>query len=176
MRVLAGLKILACLFVFSLALAPADAQTPAQASEAKALAGEHPAAWYKRAAALFQSGKKDDATFVFYLGQLRYRAHLSARSRELRPDGDPALFASLSETIGRPINEHAFGDLPALGRVVDGVLAFDRANPDRFTPPSQYPRAWSGVRNGLAQMKAQLLSQADKIRAQRRRNGLENRT
>lgn len=155
--------------------APASAQTAAQSTEVKSLAGQHPAAYYKRAGELFGAGRRDDAVFVFYLGQLRYRAHLSARAGELKPDGDPALFASLSETIGRPVNEYAFGDIPALARTLDAVLAYDRSAPDRFTPPARYAQAYAGVRDGLARMRAQLQSQADQIRAQRRSNGLENR-
>ncbi len=145
--------------------------TPA---EVAALAGQHPAEYYRRAARLFGSDRKDDAIFVFYLGQLRYRVHLSAR-RELKPDGDPALFASLSEVVGRPLNEYAFGDIPALARTIDAVLAYDKANPDRFTPPASFPQAYAGVREGLGAMRTQMLADADKIRATRRRNGLENR-
>jgi len=153
----------------------ASAQTPvAVPAEVSSLAGLHPAEYYRRAAALFSGGKKDDAVFVFYLGQLRYRAHLAAR-RDLRPDGDPALFASLSEVVGRPLNEYAFGDIPALVRTLDAVLDYDRANPDRFTPPANFPQAYAGVRDGLAAMRTQMLADADKIRATRRSNGLENR-
>jgi len=143
-------------------------------ADVSALAGQHPAEYYRRAAALFKDGRKDDAVFVFYLGQLRYRAHLAAR-RDLKPDGDPALFASLSEVVGRPLNEYAFGDLPALGRIIEAVLAHDRDNPDPFTPPSQFPQAYAGVREGLAAMRGQLVTQADAIRAKRLQNGLENR-
>jgi hypothetical protein len=153
----------------------APAQTPdAAPAEVVALAGQHPAAYYQRAAQLFHTGRKDDAVFVFYLGQLRYRAHLSAR-RDLKPDGDPALFASLSEVVGRPLNEYAFGDIPALARTIEAVLAYDRANPDPFTPPANFPQAYAGVRDGLTAMRAQMLTDADKIRATRRSNGLENR-
>jgi hypothetical protein len=142
--------------------------------EASSLAAQHPAEYYKRASSLFGSGRKDDAVFIFYLGQLRYRAHLSAR-RDLKPDGDPALFGSLSEVVGRPLNEYAFGDLPALVAIIDAVLAFDVANPCRFTPPAQFPDVYVGVRDGLVKMKAQLVKDADQIRETRRKNGLENR-
>jgi hypothetical protein len=143
-------------------------------AEVAALAGQHPAAYYQRAAQLFGGDKKEEAVFIFYLGQLRYRAHLSAR-RDLKPDGDPALFASLSEVVGRPINQHAFGDIPALARTIDAVLAYDSANPDRFTPPESFPQAYAGVREGLVGMRAKILAEADQIRATRRSNGLENR-
>ena len=89
----------------------------------------------------------------------------------LPPSGDRALFASLSEVVGRPVNEYAFGDLPALARTVDAVLAWDLKNPDSYTPPAQFAAAHASVRSGLASMKAQLLAGADQIRAQRKRAG-----
>lgn len=161
----------------SLALAPlpAAAQSPAALSAATALRGEHPAGYYKKAGELFQAGQRDEAVFVFYLGQLRYRVHLQARNAELKPDGDPALFASLSEVVGRPLNEYAFGDIPMLAKTLDAVLAFDAKNPDTFTPPSKFAAAHQRTREGLSAMRAQLLQQADSIRAQRKKNGLENR-
>ena len=148
--------------------------TSAVPADVASLAGQHPAEYYRRAAQLFGSGKRDDAVFVFYLGQLRYRAHLSAR-RDLKPDGDPALFASLSEVVGRPLNEYAFGDIAVLARTIDAVLAYDRANPDRFTPPATFPQAHAGVRDGLTAMRSQMLADQDKIRATRASKGLENR-
>src|SRR5262245_1763464 len=65
----------------------------------------HPAAYYILASKLFAEGKKEEAVFWFYAGQLRYRFYLKAMPG-LDPSGDPALFASLSETVGRPLNEY----------------------------------------------------------------------
>jgi hypothetical protein len=157
-------------------LHPTFAQSPTALAIAGALAGNHPAAYYRRAAEIFQKGNKDDAVFIFYLGQLRYRAHLQARTGELKPDGDPALFASLSEVVGRPLNEYAFGDIPALAKTLDAVLAYDRKNPDTFTPPARYGAVYERTRAGLASMRTQLLQQADSIRAERKKNGLQNRS
>ena len=70
--------------------------TPEQLQEG--IEGRHPAAYYILAAKLFAGGKKDDAVFWFYLGQLRYRFHLAANP-ELDPPGDPALFASRLKAI-----------------------------------------------------------------------------
>ncbi len=142
--------------------------------DVSALAGQHPAEYYRRAAALFKDGRQDDAVFVFYLGQLRYRTHLKARPA-LKRDGDPALFASLSEVVGRPLNEYAFGDIPALARTIEAVLAYDAANPDGFTPPMQFHEAHAAVREGLSGLRRQILAEQDQIRAQRARNGLVNR-
>jgi len=167
--------------VFLAAVAPALSSVPVLALSAvvipaavQELAGEHPAEYYKRAAELFKDGKKEDAVFVFYLGQLRFRTHLLAK-RHLDPTGDPAIFASLSEVVGRPINQYAFGDMPALARTVDAVLAYDEANPDKFTSPAEFAGVHTSVRDGLSSMKAKMLAEADPIRAQRLKNGLENR-
>ncbi|WP_112663969.1 hypothetical protein [Microvirga flavescens] len=138
------------------------------------LESQHPAEYYIRAKSLFQAGRKDDAVFLFYLGQLRYRLYLIANPN-LPKDRDSALFSSLSETVGRPINEYAFGDIPALARTIQAVLAFDEARPDPFTAQSATPKQRQDTRTGLSEMRSTLLAQADAIRAQRTKNGLPNR-
>ena len=136
------------------------------------LEARHPAEYYQRSMSLFQAGRRDEAVFLFYLGQLRYRLYLTANPT-LPKDRDPALFASLSEVVGRPLNEYAFGDIPTLARIIDAVLAYDEAHPDRFT--SATPQQRHGVREGLKQMRSTILAKADDIRAQRVKNGLQNR-
>jgi hypothetical protein len=133
---------------------------------------EHPAAYYELAIQLFREGKEDEAVFWFYTGQIRYRARLATHP-ELRRDGEPALFGSLSEVVGRPINQHAFGDIPKLAETIDRALAWDAAHKDPFSPNGA---ARENVRAGLAEMKRQTLARADEIRATRVKNGLKNRT
>jgi len=158
-------------FSIGAAVAQSAVGVPAAAQE---LAGQHPAEYYKRAGELFKDGKKDDAVFIFYLGQLRYRTHLLAKGTS-DPTGDPAIFASLSQVAGKPINQYAFGDIPGLARTIDAVMAYDAANPDKFTSPTEFAKVHDDVRNGLIAMKAKMLSEADRIRAQRVKNGLDNR-
>jgi hypothetical protein len=153
---------------------PRIAMAQSAPSAAAALNGQHPAAYYRKAAEMFQSGQKDAAVFVFYLGQLRYRTHLKARP-ELKPDGDPALFGSLSEVVGKPLNEYAFGDLNRLDETLKAVLVYDRQNPDSFTSAAQFPDAYGQQREGMESMRRQIVARADDIRKQRTSNGLENR-
>ena len=155
----------------SVVIAQSPVGVPAAAQE---LAGGHPAEYYKRAALLFEDGKKDDAVFIFYLGQLRFRTHLLAH-RDLDPTGDPAIFNSLSSVVGPTINRYAFGDIPKLARTIDAVLAYDQEHPDTFTSPAEFAAAHGSVRDGLVAMKTDMLAQADSIRAKRLKNGLENR-
>jgi hypothetical protein len=143
-------------------------------ARAAGLNGQHPAAYYEAAAELFRDGRRDDATFLFYLGQLRYRTHLAARPNN-PADGDRALFASLQESFGRPVNEWAFGDIPALIRTLDAVLAYDARTPDQFTPPAAFPGPTRDIRAGLSSMRDDVARRAAEIRRERASNGLPNR-
>jgi hypothetical protein len=140
----------------------------------KGIEKRHPAAYYVLAQKLFEAGGRDEAVFWFYAGQLRYRFHLSA-SPDLPASGDPALFASLTEVIGRPINEFAFGDLPALEATLDKALAWDERADNGMTSKSAHAAEWKDVREGLGKMRDYIKANAEQIRAQRQQNGLENR-
>ena len=140
------------------------------AAHATPAATAHPAEMMQYAAQVFEQGGRQEAVFWFYLGQLRYRALLTANPG-LDPTGDPAVFSALMATLGPPINEWAFGDLDALVATLDQVLAFDRQNPDPSLPTTVVEE----IRAGLQGIRAQVIAEADQIRAQRSANGLGNR-
>lgn len=134
----------------------------------------HPAAYYILASKLFAEGKKDEAVFWFYAGQLRYRCYLKA-TPGLDPSGDPALFASLSETVGRPLNEYAFGDIPGLAKTIDAVLKWDEAHPNGFISKTAYAQPYAEIREGLVKLRDYALKNKEEIQRQRKANGLPNR-
>jgi hypothetical protein len=134
----------------------------------------HPATYYILASKLFRDGKADEAVFWFYLGQLRYRVHLTAR-KGLDPSDDPALFSSLSEVVGRPLNEYAFGDLSRLIQTIDEVLRWDASHPNGFTPKREFAAAHADIRAGLVRLQDHVRQNGDQIRKQRAANGLPNR-
>jgi hypothetical protein len=133
---------------------------------------KHPATYYQLAGKLFGDGKKDEAVFWFYLGQLRYRFHLAA-SKNLDPSGDPALFGSLSEVVGRPLNEYAFGDIPKLAGTIDKVLEWDTTHENGFTPKKGNEATLASIRDGLVEMKKTILKDQDQIKAMRKEHGLQ---
>lgn len=135
---------------------------------------QHPATFYVLAGKLFVAGKKQEAVFWFYLGQLRYRVYLAANKGN--PSGDPALFASLSEEVGRPINEYAFGDIPQLAKTIDAVIAWDRSHPNQLTPYDKYRSEYKEIVAGLVRLRDYILHNADSIRKTRAANHLENRS
>jgi hypothetical protein len=151
-----------------------DATNQSQSQSIEALAAgiehEHALAALELSKHLWEAGRKDDAIFFFYLGQLRYRAYLSAN-----PNGDPsggrALFDALMATMGPPINQYAFGDIHALVATIDRVIAWDDGHADDYAPR----KAREDVKAGLKKMRDDVVARQDEIRRTRSEKGLPNR-
>ena len=158
-------------FATSTPVANAQDETPAQLKQG--IEARHPADYYKLAAKLFQDGStKQEAVFWFYVGQLRYRYYLAANPN-LKPDGDPAVFASLSEVVGRPINEFAGGKPDLWIGEINHALDWDAAHENRFTSKNKSPDNYRQIRDGLIAMRDQLSAMKDKLPEIRRQNGLK---
>ncbi|MAW99846.1 MAG: hypothetical protein CMN72_09400 [Sphingomonas sp.] len=135
---------------------------------------QHPSAYFILARRAFEAGKKDAAVRWLYVGQLRWRVYLKANP-DLPPDGDPALFASMMETIGRPINEWAGGNVGQWTQSLQAALDWDAEHPNGFTPKSEHKAVYASVRSGLSDFIATLREQRDSIARSRAENGLTNR-
>ncbi len=162
---------LAMAFADAVPSANTEAESPAQLK--RDIEKAHPAQFYKLAAALFaDQSTKQEALFWFYVGQIRYRYHLAANP-DLPRDGDPALFASLSEVIGRPINEYAGGKPEVWMEEINHALEWDAAHDNGFTPKSKAPEKYGQIRAGLVSMRDQLNAMKDKLPEMRRQNGIK---
>ena len=118
------------------------------------------------------SATKQEAVFWFYVGQLRYRYYLAANP-DLPRDGDPAVFASLSEVIGRPINEYAGGKPDLWIAEINHALEWDAAHDNGFTPKSKSPDNYRQIRAGLVALRDHVVSIKDKLPEMRRQNGIK---
>ncbi|MFC5067969.1 hypothetical protein [Flaviflagellibacter deserti] len=146
-------------------------QTPVEIQAG--IEAKHPVAYLIVATKLFESSRKDEAVFWFYLGQLRYRTHLMARPK-LDPTGDAALFSSLFSSMGPAINRYAYADPGKLTKTIDRVLAWDDAHDDTFTSKKTYAAERESIRKGLIELREYNLAQAERINTMRSANGLEN--
>lgn len=75
------------------------------------------------------------------------------------------------ETVSRPVNEYAFGDVPRLAGIITQVLEWDSRHP----APSWTGAAREQARKGFEGLREQILLCAGDIRAGRRQHGLQNR-
>ena len=148
-----------------------DVQTIALDELLRIIPDQHPAFYYTLAARLFAVNRRDEAVFWFYAGQLRYRIRLSCHPN-LRPDIEPALFGSLQETVGRPLNEYAGADPAAWAAALERVLAWDLATRNGFEPKAACAAAIARQREGMGQLIARLRADPDAIRRLRAANGL----
>lgn len=159
--------LLACL------AAPALAQAPIDISGYPL--GAHPADDYATAVQVFNAGEPLEGACLFYRGQFRYRVHLTARP-EAVAEGEDALFGSLSETVGRPLNEWIGGDKDDWLAVLDCGLAWVDASDDPFTPRAEFPEAWAEQLAGFQELRDMVAAQSvEDLRAQREAAGLPNR-
>lgn len=135
----------------------------------------HPAEIYQIAARLVQvEGREDEAVKWFYIGQLRYRFHLRA-TQPPPHSNESVLFAALSETVGQPVNQYAFGDVDGLSTQIEEALTWDTAHDNRLTSKSRYPEALAAVRSELESFRHEMLARKVEIRRLRVENGLSNR-
>jgi len=134
-----------------------------------------PDAWddYRRAAELFNAGKRVQAGCVMYRGQFRARLLLLANPDQ-PPDGGPALFASLSETVARPINQWLGGDRDDWIAAMTCARKWAAENDDPDYPRRRYGKVHADVLAGLDALIASIPPRPT-LRAQRRAAGLPNR-
>ena len=145
-------------------------QTPEQII--KGIQGKHPATYYVLANKLFRTGKKDDALFWFYLGQLRYRFYLSVEWDNLPKSGGFALFSSLSEVVGRPINQYSGENFPKTIKTIDKVLKWDSENENNFTPKKGNEKKLKGIKDGLVKLRDYYSENQAELMEKRKKNGI----
>ena len=156
---------------FAQAAPPGD-QTPEQIKQG--IEARHPADYYRLAAKLFaDASTKQEALFWCYVGQLRYRYYLAVNPN-LKPDGDPALFASLSEVVGRPINEYAGGRPDLWIAEMNRALEWDAAHDNGFTPKTKSPEQYRQIRAGLVGLRDHIAAMKEKLPEIRRLNGIKD--
>jgi hypothetical protein len=135
---------------------------------------QHPSFYYILASRLFAANRKDEAVFWFYAGQLRYRIRLACHP-DLPPDTEPALLASLQEEVGRPINEYAGADPDAWAAAIARARDWDAQTRNGYEPKAPCQAQIADQRSGMGALIAQIRENKDRIRAERRVNGLPNR-
>ncbi len=166
------------IWIFGAALAlsacgNATANTANVATPDAAMAALPWAAFYQKANEEYAAGNRDEAVTLFYVGQLRGR--IVAACGNVPRDRDPALLASLNESVGRVMNEYAGGSPAGWAAAIDRALAYDVANPDPNAASAECRAERERQRTGLTELRDHILANVEQIREQRTANGLPNR-
>lgn len=88
-----------------------------------------PPVFYAMSGVLFEDGKKDEAAFWFYAGQLRARFDANRSA-----NGFGMVVDLLNNTYGTPINQYMFQNVVKLEELVPKVVEWDRETPHNYDP------------------------------------------
>jgi len=139
------------------------------------LPDSHPAVLYTYAKRLFaQEQNRNEAVMWFYAGQLRFRFLLAVQPAR-SPDREATIMASLNATLGQTLNEWAGGSPQDWAASIDQALTWDAAHGNAVTSQQTHEKTWQDTRSGLAGLRDSILANAQDIRDQRDKRGLENR-
>jgi hypothetical protein len=176
---------------FSEELQKADATTILDV--AKAMQAEKPSlpavSMTVLAIRMYDLGQKDEAVYWFYAGQFRARLFgLVLDESRLGGIGEAGFetkhaHAAFQQLAGTYINGYAFGDIPKLVKTLERVRAEETAAPDfakiypgvAFIDPADWEAKREEIDAGLAKLIAYVTDNADEIRRERRKNGIEGR-
>jgi hypothetical protein len=127
------------------------------------LPNANPVNYYIYSQQLFQAGRKDQALQWFYAGQLRYRFLLRTTAGNGK-SGGAALFDSLLEEFGPPINHYGASNPQNWAKQIDAALQWDASNPNGYTSKTRYARQLHDVREGLVNFRAYIVAHADELK------------
>ena len=114
----------------------------------KALPSAHPMAYYVYSGRLAHEGDKGRALFWYYVGELRYRFYLAVNP-DLSPDGAPALFGSLHQSVGQAVADPKQIDRATSVKEFKQALDWDATNDNKVTSKKAHHKAWLNVRADL---------------------------
>jgi hypothetical protein len=109
---------------------------------------EHPVGYWSHSQKLVQAKNMEDATFLFYAGQLRYRIFLDCEAAKPSPE-DHQAFGALLASYSPVINNWAWKDLESLIQTIDDVLVWDEVTEDGFVDKDACDKARQKNREGL---------------------------
>ena len=129
-RTLALLYVLAVTAPHSLGSAYAQGALATPAA-VQALAGQHPAEYYKRAGELFKRARKTTASSSSTSASFAIARFCCPSPTAIRPPIRQSLPRCRRSSASRSISTRS-ATYPGLARTIDAVLAYDTANPDTF--------------------------------------------
>jgi len=132
---------------------------------------KHPAKFFDSASRLYKAKHLNDAAFLFYLGQLRYKYYLAAGEGS---DSDGQLFASLQNVLGEQINFDLGENLDNYLMLLEEVINWDRLNDYKYYSKTNLPGKHKKVLEGLINYKNWVIENKSTI-TERRNKVVEDR-
>jgi hypothetical protein len=127
-----------------------------------------PDTYFALATELFRNGQKDDAAFWYYVGELRYRLLLLARTKSAEASDEQAHFWFLSQSVGKSIYENAERRSAVLMRAIDRALEWDLEEPNGYTSKSVFRAEHERARQELLALRERIKEDPAGLKGNRR--------
>lgn len=116
----------------------------------------HPLKYFEVAAEYYRNDEINDAAFLYYVGQLRYRFYLAVNP-DYEPGGDLAVFASLQSVLGSEINYKLGEDIDNYIQILSEVIRWGETYDSKYCPKAQDPKQFAEVMNGLVELRTYVI-------------------
>jgi hypothetical protein len=128
-----------------------------------------PATYFALATELFRNGQKDDASFWYYIGEVRYRFLVLAKAKGSEISEEQAHFWFLSESVGQSIYENADQRSATLMRAIDRALEWDLQQPNGYTSKSAFRAEHERARQELLALRERIKDDPSSLKGSRGR-------
>jgi hypothetical protein len=115
-----------------------------------------PATYFALATELYRSGQKGEATFWYYVGQLRYRFFVLVKAKSSGSYDEQAHFWLLSESVGQSIYEQAGRRSAILTRAIDRALEWDLEQPNGYTSKTAFGPEYARSRQEMLALRQRI--------------------
>lgn len=134
---------------------------PAVFEEAKKLDEQHPSKYFETATAYLEKSKFNEASFLYFLGLMRYKYYNSANP-DYQEGNDIDVFASLKKVLGEPVNMYLKTDISNFITIVKYATDYYKENDFAFFPKSKNPEKYDIQLNLCLKLKTQLENNKEK--------------
>lgn len=107
-----------------------------------------PVNYFYEAGSLMAKRQYNEASFVFYLGMLRFRYYNSA-DPDYKPSDGGALLASLETTLGEPIRMYLQTNIDHYIAILKASSDWALKNDYKYFPKNKSPQKYNGQLNGI---------------------------
>ncbi|MEN9907690.1 MAG: hypothetical protein RLZZ540_831 [Bacteroidota bacterium] len=129
----------------------------------------HPVSFFEEAGKYYKNGNVNESALLFYVGQLRYRYYILAHP-DTKPDGDKAIFASLTNVLGQEINYKLGENVENYIKIVEATIDYSKQSDYQFYSIKESPVNYEKVINGLIGLKNHLVANKEQFIAKRKEN------
>lgn len=132
----------------------------------------HPTGYFQVAGELINISKFNEAAFIYYLGNLRYRYYNSVFPK-FEPSGDGALFSALKRMMGEPINMYERVNADNFISVLKRVTKYAAENDYKYCSHYRNIEKYNEITDQYNVMIADLETNKEKYSAQWKKERIE---